>query len=106
MRNKRTLEENSSIRITPCSYWRVHKVKPLENYRLYVSFLDGTEGEVDLSILVNSSKAGVFSILRDETVFQKVFIDLGVVTWPGEIDLAPDAMYQSIRKNGEWILES
>lgn len=26
----------------------------------------------------------------------------GVVTWPGEIDLAPDAMYAAIAATGEW----
>jgi hypothetical protein len=29
----------------------------------------------------------------------------GVVTWPGEIDLAPDAMYKAIQQNGEWLLD-
>jgi hypothetical protein len=26
------------------------------------------------------------------------------VTWPGEIDLAPDAMYAEIKQGGHWIL--
>jgi len=26
------------------------------------------------------------------------------VTWPGEIDLAPDAMYREIKKAGKWVL--
>jgi hypothetical protein len=25
--------------------------------------------------------------------------------WPGEIDLAPDAMYDEIKKQGRWVLE-
>jgi hypothetical protein len=28
----------------------------------------------------------------------------GAVTWPGEIDLAPDAMYAEIKRGGHWIL--
>jgi len=31
-------------------------------------------------------------------------MDYGVVTWPGEIDLAPDAMHQAIRETGQWIV--
>jgi len=27
------------------------------------------------------------------------------VTWPGEIDLAPDAMYEGIKATGVWVLE-
>ena len=30
--------------------------------------------------------------------------DLKVVSWPGEVDLAPDAMYEAIRRDGEWLL--
>jgi hypothetical protein len=26
------------------------------------------------------------------------------VTWPGELDLAPDAMHEAIKQQGEWIL--
>jgi len=36
---------------------------------------------------------GVLAPLRDEQFFGQVFIDCGSVAWPGEIDLAPDAMY-------------
>jgi hypothetical protein len=32
-------------------------------------------------------------------------VEYGAVTWPGEIDLAPDAMYAEFKKNGEWKLE-
>jgi hypothetical protein len=28
----------------------------------------------------------------------------GVVTWPGELDLAPDAMHDELQKNGGWLL--
>ena len=34
-----------------------------------------------------------------------VLIDHGVVTWPGELDLAPDAMHEAIQQHGEWILQ-
>jgi hypothetical protein len=28
--------------------------------------------------------------------FSQVFIDHGAVAWPGDIDLAPDAMYEDV----------
>jgi hypothetical protein len=34
--------------------------------------------------------------LRDEQFFEQVFVDYGAVAWPGEIDLAPDAMYARV----------
>jgi hypothetical protein len=39
---------------------------------------------------------GALAPLRDEQFFERVFIDYGAVAWPGEIDLAPDAMYAQI----------
>jgi hypothetical protein len=62
---------------------------------LRVRFTDATEGEVDLSQLIQAPHAGVFAALRDEALFRKVHVALGAVTWPG--DLAPDAMYAAIR---------
>jgi len=41
--------------------WRVMHVQALPGYRLAVRFVDGTAGEVDLSHLVTSEQAGVFS---------------------------------------------
>jgi hypothetical protein len=34
--------------------------------------------------------------LRDVRLFEQAFIDNGAVAWPGDIDLAPDAMYAEI----------
>jgi len=47
---------------------------------------------------------GVFSHLASLPEFQKVNVVDGVVTWPGELDLAPDAMYAEIKRSGEWLL--
>jgi hypothetical protein len=35
--------------------------------------------------------------LRDPEFFKRVFLDHGAVAWPGDIDLAPDAMYEAIQ---------
>jgi len=104
MRKEAAIEQNTSARITPTVPWRLTEVKPLSGYRLKVRFQDGLEGLVDMSTLVRSENAGVFAALRDETVFRQVFLEYGAVTWPGEIDLAPDAMYKEIKKNGVWLL--
>jgi hypothetical protein len=77
-------------------------VIPLPGYRLAVTFVDGTAGTVDLSARVLSPKAGVFAALQDQHLFAQVFVAYGAVTWPGEIDLAPDAMHREIAANGEW----
>ncbi len=90
--------------IRPRAPWRVAAVEALPGWRLRVRHNDGVSGTVDLSALVHSPGAGVFATLRDEAVFGQVFLDLGAVTWPGEIDLAPDAMHDEIAAKGEWVL--
>jgi Protein of unknown function (DUF2442) len=105
MRNQTTPEENLAPGIVPKAPWRVARVQALPGFRLAVQFVDGTAGEVDLSRLVTSEQAGVFSTLRDPALFAQVFLDCGAVAWPGEIDLAPDAMYDAIRARGCWVLE-
>ena len=84
--------------------WRVVHVSPLPGYRLHVRFTDGTEGEVDASGMILGARPGVFERLRDEAQFNAVYVDQGAVTWPGELDLAPDAMYDEIRARVRWGL--
>jgi Protein of unknown function (DUF2442) len=77
----------------------------LPDYRLTVKFIDGATGEVDLSRLITSDTAGIFAQLRDPIVFGQARVEYGAVVWPGEIDLAPDAMYDEIQKYGRWVPE-
>lgn len=100
--------ENSPIglveEIAPKSPWRVTKVEGLSEFRLQVAFADGLTGMVDMARLLDSPKAGVFAALRDSFLFVRVTIEHGAVTWPGELDLAPDAMHDAIRQHGVWVL--
>lgn len=105
MRTKAGPQKNSAVKIVPSMPWRLVKVDALPDYRLHVKFIDGLEGEVDMSQLVSSTHAGVFAQLKNPQVFAQVFLEHGAVTWPGEIDLAPDAMYAAIKKSGCWIVE-
>ena len=83
-------------------YWDVVEVKPEGQLRVSVRFADGLTGSVRFA---PEHLTGVFEPLRDQTFFEKVFVDGGAVAWPGNIDLAPDAMYHAIRARGEWVLE-
>ncbi|MGH8563779.1 MAG: DUF2442 domain-containing protein [Gammaproteobacteria bacterium] len=90
--------------ITPSAPWRVKVVEAKAEFRLWVRFNDGTEGDVDMAGLVRSSRAGVFAALRNEMLFHQVRVECGAVTWPGDLDLAPDAMYEAIKVHGAWVL--
>lgn len=85
--------------------WIVTEVIPCENFSLQVRFVDGLQGRVEMKGLIFGSKPGVFAVLADPALFAKVYLEFGAVTWPGEIDLAPDAMHEAIKAGGEWVLE-
>jgi hypothetical protein len=105
MSNQAAPKQDTASGIMPSAPWRLVKIEILSNYRLSVEFIDGTRGEVDLSRLLLSDQAGIFSQLRDPAIFAKAYIEYGAVTWPGEIDLAPDSMYDQIKNQGTWVLD-
>jgi len=74
-------------------YWDVVGVKPEPGYRLFIRFQDGRAGRVQLQ---REELTGALAPLLDEQFFERVFIDCGAVAWPGEIDLAPNAMYAEV----------
>ena len=82
-------------------YWDVVDVKPLEDFGLFVRFADGVTGEVRFA---PAHFTGVFAALKDLAFFKQVYVDHGAVAWPGQIDLAPDAMYQEIKAKGILVL--
>jgi len=82
--------------------WDVVEVEAFPDFRLRVRFVDGLQGMVDMSARVHAKDAGVFAALADPALFEKVYVEHGAVTWPGDLDLAPDAMHAAIKKHGEW----
>lgn len=81
--------------------WRVVEVQVIAELRLLVRFADGVQGTVKFE---PSHLTGVFEVLKAPAFFKQVRLETGVVTWPGELDLAPDAMYDEIKTHGEWVL--
>jgi Protein of unknown function (DUF2442) len=77
-------------------YWDIVDVMPKSNHSLFVRFKDGLEGLVHLR---RERLTGALEALRDESFFEQASIDEGAVAWPGEIDLAPDAMYAEVSES-------
>ena len=66
---------------------------PEPDYCLFVRFKDGLRGRVRLH---REDLTGALGPLLDMDFFRSVYIDCGAVAWPGDIDLAPDAMYAQV----------
>lgn len=88
--------------IVPAAPWRVRRVEVLPGFELKVEFNDGLAGTVRMKCLVQAQDSGDFRRLADPSLFAQASIQLGAVTWPGGLDLAPDAMHDSIAQCGEF----
>ena len=76
-------------------HWDIVEVRPEAGFSLWVRFADGVRGQLQLN---PEDLTGVLAPLRDPEFFKGVFLEHGAVAWPGEIDLAPDAMYHAIAR--------
>jgi hypothetical protein len=68
-----------------------------------VKFADGTEGQVDMCAFL-ARDCGVFKVLRDVERFNRVFVEHGAVTWPDELDLAPDKMHDQLQHSEVYVM--
>ncbi|HEY1690400.1 MAG TPA: DUF2442 domain-containing protein [Solirubrobacteraceae bacterium] len=80
---------------------QLHDVVGVEvsgEYRLRLTFDDGTVGEVDFT---GRDWRGVFEPLQDPDYFARVAVDTeaGTVTWPNGADMAPEPLYEQARQN-------
>ena len=73
---------------------RVVSVRPVERYRLELTFDDGVVGVVDLEGWLIGT-GGVMEPLTDRAFFQRVSIDeeAGTIQWPNGVNLCPDVLY-------------
>ena len=73
----------------------VTDVRAEDNYTLWLRFDDGLEGHVYLGDLITSHTLGALS---DAEKFSRAAIDpvSNAVTWEGEVNLDPDALYRDV----------
>jgi hypothetical protein len=77
----------------------VTAVEVIGEYRLRLTFDDGTVGDVDFT---GRDWWGVmFEPLRDPGFFAQVFVDHagGTIAWPNGLDMAPEPLYEQARAN-------
>ncbi|MCY4379710.1 MAG: DUF2442 domain-containing protein [Candidatus Dadabacteria bacterium] len=80
---------------------RATEIEPRDGYRIWLSYSDGTAGEINLSHLAGH---GVFKAWNDRKCFEMVRITpYGAIAWGDDIELCPDALY--MRLTGKSIAE-
>ena len=77
---------------------QVVEARHVKDYRVWLKFQDGTEGEVDLK---NELWGEVFEPLRDTTVFRRLKVDpeLHTIVWPIGADVSPEFLYEQLHPN-------
>lgn len=68
--------------------------EPLPGYKLKVTCSDGSAGIFDMSGYVDR---GMFKPLKDIALFNRVRIEAGAPTWPGNIDIAPERVRSDMK---------
>ena len=73
------------------SILKILEIRPLDDYKIWLKFDNGTEGEVDLSHLTGK---GVFAFWNNYENFKKDSMENGrSLTWSDEIDIDADSLY-------------
>lgn len=63
-------------------------------YRLQLMFSNGEKREFDMQPYLEFP---VFRPLKNQGLFELASVNYGTVVWPGEIDIAPETLYQQSR---------
>jgi len=86
----------------PAAPWRVKALTVLPDYRLALTFMDGTSGIVDCSTIMTTGSPGIYSPLREQDYFEQVKLELGAPTWPNGADLDPAWLYDNLGDGKTW----
>jgi Protein of unknown function (DUF2442) len=68
----------------------VIRVIPKEDFSLELWFNSGAHRRFDARPYLNK---GVFVRLQDPTMFKQAYVALDTVCWPGNLDIAPETLY-------------
>ena len=73
---------------------RVRDVRHIKDYRLEITFSDGTIAELDFRHRV-VGRGGVFAPMESLDFFRQVTVDRegGTLVWPNGVDFCPDVLY-------------
>ena len=72
-------------------YLSVKEVKPLDGYKLLLTFENGEERIFDM---IPYLEKGIFKELKDKSLFNSVKISYDSIVWENEADVDPEMLYE------------
>ena len=73
------------------SYEKTVFARPVANYKVEVVFGNGQKGVFDCAYLLNYEMS---SSLSNVQLFNQVRAENGTLTWPNDIDVAPEVVWE------------
>ncbi len=75
---------------------KVREAQYKGDYRIWLRFADGVEGEIDLSAELWGD---IFEPLKEMGFFSRFIVsnELETIVWPNGADFAPEFLYQKLR---------
>jgi len=76
----------------------VLSVSPRDDFHLELRFNTGEIGIFDVSPYLEK---GVFKKLKELSLFKQAYVAFDTVCWPGDLDIAPETLYDRSLKQSE-----
>ena len=75
-------------------FTHVTQAKYIDDYRVWLSFNDGAEGEIDLS---SELYGEIFEPLKDPSFFKSFRLEGHTLSWSNGADFAPEFLRENIK---------
>jgi len=72
---------------------KIKSVKYVSGFTLHVKFLDGVEGDIELTDLVSK---GIFKVLQNQELFARAYNTGYSIAWSSELEIDSDTIYMEI----------
>lgn len=78
----------------------VIEAKYIKDYKVWIAFDNGKQGEIDLSEKVTKF-GGVFVPLKNIDYFKEFKIENDTLSWKNGADLAPESLYELLNRQNK-----
>jgi hypothetical protein len=84
---------------------KIRRIERLGPYRLKLWFTDGQAGEWVFSDLAKD-RGPMVEPFKDPAYFDRVFLEMGALTWPNGFDWSPEALHADMQAAGALSFEA